>query len=59
MTCQARSSYTEDEVRWGHRFNEVLFLGEEYYEVMSFQILVLTLKHHYLGTNQTDEKVCW
>ena len=34
MTCQARSSYTEDEVIWGHRFQEVLFLAEEYYEVI-------------------------
>ena len=33
MTCQARSSYTEDEVVWGHRFQEVLVLAEENYEV--------------------------
>ena len=33
MTCQARSSYIEDEVLWGHRFEPVLLQAEAYYEV--------------------------
>ncbi|CAG5078627.1 Oidioi.mRNA.OKI2018_I69.PAR.g9038.t1.cds [Oikopleura dioica] len=33
MTCQARSSYIEDEVLWGHRFEPVLLQAETYYEV--------------------------
>ncbi|KAK6329157.1 hypothetical protein J4Q44_G00011350 [Coregonus suidteri] len=27
MTCQARTSYTEDAVLWGHRFLPVMFPG--------------------------------
>ena len=34
MTCQARSSYIEDEVLWGHRFEPVLLQAETYYEVL-------------------------
>lgn len=26
MTCQARTSYTEDEVLWGHRFESCISL---------------------------------
>nr|DBA15772.1 TPA: hypothetical protein GDO54_003238 [Pyxicephalus adspersus] len=33
MTCQARSSYVENEVLWGHRFMPVLTLEEGFYEV--------------------------
>ncbi|KAJ1132056.1 hypothetical protein NDU88_010386 [Pleurodeles waltl] len=33
MTCQARSSYVESEVLWGHRFMPVLTLEEGFYEV--------------------------
>ncbi|XP_072011152.1 G protein-activated inward rectifier potassium channel 4-like [Engystomops pustulosus] len=33
MTCQARSSYVEQEVLWGHRFMPVLTLEEGFYEV--------------------------
>ena len=33
MTCQARSSYIEDEVLWGHRFEPVLLQAESFYEV--------------------------
>ncbi|KAM3922490.1 G protein-activated inward rectifier potassium channel 2-like [Leptodactylus fuscus] len=33
MTCQARSSYVEREVLWGHRFMPVLTLEEGFYEV--------------------------
>ena len=40
MTCQARSSYIEDEVLWGHRFEPVLLQAETYYEVQ-FSILIL------------------
>ncbi|XP_072449114.1 G protein-activated inward rectifier potassium channel 4 [Chiloscyllium punctatum] len=33
MTCQARSSYSDSEVLWGHRFNPVLTLEKDFYEV--------------------------
>ncbi|XP_055963529.1 G protein-activated inward rectifier potassium channel 4 [Sorex fumeus] len=33
MTCQARSSYTDTEVLWGHRFTPVLTLEKGFYEV--------------------------
>ncbi|XP_068098051.1 G protein-activated inward rectifier potassium channel 4-like [Hyperolius riggenbachi] len=33
MTCQARSSYVENELLWGHRFMPVLTLEEGFYEV--------------------------
>uniref|UniRef100_A0A8C4R722 Potassium inwardly rectifying channel subfamily J member 9 n=1 Tax=Eptatretus burgeri TaxID=7764 RepID=A0A8C4R722_EPTBU len=33
MTCQARSSYLETEVLWGHRFMPVLTLEDGFYEV--------------------------
>ncbi|XP_068098821.1 G protein-activated inward rectifier potassium channel 4 isoform X2 [Hyperolius riggenbachi] len=33
MTCQARSSYVDREVLWGHRFNPVLTLEKGFYEV--------------------------
>ncbi|XP_032820232.2 G protein-activated inward rectifier potassium channel 4-like [Petromyzon marinus] len=33
MTCQARSSYLEAEVLWGHRFLPVLTLEEGFYQV--------------------------
>ncbi|KAM5132539.1 G protein-activated inward rectifier potassium channel 4-like [Mantella aurantiaca] len=33
MTCQARSSYVESELLWGHRFMPVLTLEEGFYEV--------------------------
>ena len=33
MTCQARSSYVEDEVLWGHRFISVLHLEKDFYKV--------------------------
>uniref|UniRef100_H2ZQI7 G protein-activated inward rectifier potassium channel 3 n=1 Tax=Ciona savignyi TaxID=51511 RepID=H2ZQI7_CIOSA len=33
MTCQARSSYVEDEVLWGQRFMPVLMLEKGFYDV--------------------------
>ncbi|XP_061413210.1 G protein-activated inward rectifier potassium channel 1 [Lethenteron reissneri] len=33
MTCQARTSYTEDEVMWGHRFLPVISLEEGFFRV--------------------------
>ncbi|NWQ88603.1 KCNJ3 protein, partial [Burhinus bistriatus] len=33
MTCQARTSYTEDEVLWGHRFFPVISLEEGFFKV--------------------------
>lgn len=33
MTCQARSSYIEKEVIWGHRFDQILRADKDYYEV--------------------------
>ncbi|XP_078491595.1 uncharacterized protein LOC100175040 isoform X1 [Ciona intestinalis] len=33
MTCQARSSYVEDEVMWGQRFMPVLMLEKGFYDV--------------------------
>lgn len=33
MTCQARSSYVDSEVLWGHRFTPVLTLEKGFYEV--------------------------
>ncbi|XP_029430006.1 G protein-activated inward rectifier potassium channel 4 [Rhinatrema bivittatum] len=33
MTCQARSSYLDTEVLWGHRFTPVLTLEKDFYEV--------------------------
>uniref|UniRef100_UPI00358EDDA6 G protein-activated inward rectifier potassium channel 1 n=1 Tax=Myxine glutinosa TaxID=7769 RepID=UPI00358EDDA6 len=33
MTCQARTSYTEDEVFWGHRFLPVMSLEEGFFRV--------------------------
>lgn len=33
MTCQARSSYMDTEVLWGHRFTPVLTLEKGFYEV--------------------------
>lgn len=33
MTCQARSSYMDTEVLWGHRFTPVLTLEKDFYEV--------------------------
>uniref|UniRef100_A0A8C1D175 G protein-activated inward rectifier potassium channel 1 n=1 Tax=Cyprinus carpio carpio TaxID=630221 RepID=A0A8C1D175_CYPCA len=33
MTCQARTSYTEDEVLWGHRFYPVISLEEGFFKV--------------------------
>ncbi|OCT72307.1 hypothetical protein XELAEV_18035280mg [Xenopus laevis] len=33
MTCQARSSYVDSEVLWGHRFIPVLTLEKGFYEV--------------------------
>jgi len=54
MTCQARSSYTEDEVIWGHRFQEVLFLAEEYYEV-TFDNYVQTVEYWYSKIYNTSK----
>lgn len=33
MTCQARTSYTEDEVLWGHRFLPVMSLEDGFFHV--------------------------
>lgn len=33
MTCQARSSYLDTEVLWGHRFTPVLSLEKGFFEV--------------------------
>ncbi|XP_010222311.1 PREDICTED: G protein-activated inward rectifier potassium channel 1-like, partial [Tinamus guttatus] len=33
MTCQARTSYTEDEVLWGHRFLPVISLEDGFFRV--------------------------
>ncbi|CAB1429954.1 unnamed protein product [Pleuronectes platessa] len=33
MTCQARTSFTEDEVLWGHRFLPVMSLEEGFFRV--------------------------
>ncbi|XP_069080600.1 G protein-activated inward rectifier potassium channel 4 [Pleurodeles waltl] len=33
MTCQARCSYMDKEVLWGHRFTPVLTLEKDFYEV--------------------------
>uniref|UniRef100_A0A673FH70 Inward rectifier potassium channel C-terminal domain-containing protein n=1 Tax=Sinocyclocheilus rhinocerous TaxID=307959 RepID=A0A673FH70_9TELE len=33
MMCQARTSYTEDEVLWGHRFLPVMSLEEGFFRV--------------------------
>uniref|UniRef100_A0A3Q2YI42 Inward rectifier potassium channel C-terminal domain-containing protein n=1 Tax=Hippocampus comes TaxID=109280 RepID=A0A3Q2YI42_HIPCM len=33
MTCQARTSYTEDEVLWGHRFFPVISLEDGFFKV--------------------------
>ncbi|KAL8176171.1 UNVERIFIED_CONTAM: hypothetical protein K2H54_024927 [Gekko kuhli] len=33
MTCQARTSYTEDEVLWGHRFLPVMSLEDGFFRV--------------------------
>uniref|UniRef100_A0ACB8EUC2 Uncharacterized protein n=1 Tax=Sphaerodactylus townsendi TaxID=933632 RepID=A0ACB8EUC2_9SAUR len=33
MTCQARTSYTEDEVLWGHRFIPVMSLEDGFFRV--------------------------
>ncbi|KAL0994583.1 hypothetical protein UPYG_G00124430 [Umbra pygmaea] len=33
MTCQARSSYLDTEVRWGYRFTPVLSLEKSFYKV--------------------------
>ncbi|OCT70415.1 hypothetical protein XELAEV_18037334mg [Xenopus laevis] len=33
MTCQARCSYVDSEVLWGHRFTPVLTLEKGFYEV--------------------------
>uniref|UniRef100_A0A8C6WI82 Inward rectifier potassium channel C-terminal domain-containing protein n=1 Tax=Neogobius melanostomus TaxID=47308 RepID=A0A8C6WI82_9GOBI len=33
MTCQARTSYTEDEVLWGYRFLPVMSLEEGFFRV--------------------------
>ncbi|KAJ0061913.1 hypothetical protein NL108_013785, partial [Boleophthalmus pectinirostris] len=33
MTCQARTSYTEDEVLWGHRFESCISLEKEAFRV--------------------------
>lgn len=33
MTCQARSSYVSNEIKWGYRFTPVLTLEDGFYEV--------------------------
>ncbi|TNN25862.1 G protein-activated inward rectifier potassium channel 1 [Liparis tanakae] len=33
MTCQARTSYTEDEVLWGHRFESCISLEKGAFRV--------------------------
>uniref|UniRef100_A0A8C6S9A9 G protein-activated inward rectifier potassium channel 3 n=1 Tax=Neogobius melanostomus TaxID=47308 RepID=A0A8C6S9A9_9GOBI len=33
MTCQARTSYTEDEILWGHRFESCISLEKEAFRV--------------------------
>lgn len=33
MTCQARSSYVGNEIKWGYRFTPVLTLEDGFYEV--------------------------
>ena len=50
MTCQARSSYIEDEVLWGHRFEPVLLQAETYYEVIISFIIsrdIMSVGHMY------------
>ena len=59
MTCQARSSYIEDEVLWGHRFEPVLLQAETYYEV-SFRVCVCFkyFKVDYASFHKTFEVNC-
>ena len=46
MTCQARSSYIESEVLWGHRFEPVLLQAETYYEVFFiFEKFFIFIQH--------------
>lgn len=33
MTCQARTSYTEDEILWGHRFESCISLEKGAFRV--------------------------
>ena len=51
MTCQARSSYIEDEVLWGHRFEPVLLQAETYYEVWKKTFAGIFLENYFVNCN--------
>ena len=61
MTCQARSSYIEDEVLWGHRFEPVLLQAETYYEVRiwsEFFILKISGRLRFFPQNVWSQLPC-
>ena len=59
MTCQARSSYIEDEVLWGHRFEPVLLQAESFYEVIANCWIPIQLaKVDYASFHKTFEIDC-
>ncbi|CAN0359398.1 unnamed protein product [Lampetra fluviatilis] len=56
MTCQARTSYTEDEVLWGHRFLPVMSLEEGFFRVDYSQFhATLEVPTPELSARQRDE----
>lgn len=58
MTCQARTSYTEEEILWGHRFESCMSLEKGSYRVdhgafdKTFPVHTLTLS----AKEKSDEK---
>lgn len=57
MTCQARTSYTEDEVLWGHRFLPVMSLEEGFFRVDYSQFhATFEVPTPYYSVNELEEK---
>lgn len=63
MTCQARTSYTEDEVLWGHRFESCISLEKGAFRVdygafdkiFEIQMSPLSAKQRSVANEQEDE----
>lgn len=58
MTCQARTSYTEDEVLWGHRFLPVMSLEEGFFRVDYSQFhATFEVPTPYYSVKEQEEKL--
>ncbi|XP_047462829.1 G protein-activated inward rectifier potassium channel 3-like isoform X2 [Mugil cephalus] len=65
MTCQARTSYTEDEILWGHRFESCISLDKGAFRVdysafdKTFEVQMSLLSAEDRSTANKTEKLCF